>query len=100
MPDQIPVGIDLGTTYSAVAHLDTEGRPWTVLNAEGDLTTPSVVFFDESGAVVGKEALTGGEFEPERLAQFAKRDMGEEAFSKTIHGQKLPAEVVQEAAKR
>jgi molecular chaperone DnaK len=95
MSDQAPVGIDLGTTYSAVAHLDADGRPWTILNAEGDLTTPSVVFFDKTGAVVGKEALTAGEYEPERLAQCAKRDMGEDAFSKLIRGQQLPAEVVQ-----
>lgn len=95
MTDQSPVGIDLGTTFSAVAHLDSEGRPWTILNSEGELTTPSVVFFDEAGAVVGREALAAGEYEPERLAQFAKRDMGEQAFSKVIRGKELPAEVVQ-----
>jgi len=37
---ELAVGIDLGTTYSLVAHLDSTGRPWTVLNAEGDITTP------------------------------------------------------------
>lgn len=95
MTNQSPVGIDLGTTFSAVAYLDTDGRPLTVLNAEGALTTPSVVFFDPAGAVVGKEALAAGEYEPERLAQFAKRDMGEDAFNKTIRDQQLPAEVVQ-----
>ncbi|NQV24542.1 MAG: Hsp70 family protein [Rhodopirellula sp.] len=95
MPDQPPVGIDLGTTFSAVAHLDSDGRPWTILNSDGDLTTPSVVYFDTSGAIVGKEAVAAGEFEPDRLAQFAKRDMGEEAYSKDIRGQKLPAEVLQ-----
>lgn len=95
MPEHAPVGIDLGTTFSAVAHLDSDGRPWTILNADGDLTTPSVVYFDSSGAIVGKEAIAAGEFEPDRLAQFAKRDMGEAAFSKEIRGQSLPAEVLQ-----
>jgi molecular chaperone DnaK len=95
MSDNPPVGIDLGTTFSAVAHVDSDGRPWTILNSDGDLTTPSVVFFDNAGAIVGKEAVAAGEFEPERLAQFAKRDMGEDTFSKEIRGQKLPAEVVQ-----
>jgi molecular chaperone DnaK len=95
MPDHPPVGIDLGTTFSAVAHLDSDGRPWTILNSDGDLTTPSVVYFDTSGAVVGKEAVAAGEFEPDRLAQFAKRDIGEAAFSKEIRGQRLPAEVLQ-----
>lgn len=89
------VGIDLGTTFSAVAHLDSDGRPWTILNAEGDLTTPSVVFFDKSGAIVGKEAVQAGEYEPDRLARFAKRDMGETEFSKPIRGENLPAEVIQ-----
>ena len=50
------VGIDLGTTYSLVAHVDASGRPATVINSEGDLTTPSVVFFDRQGVIVGKEA--------------------------------------------
>jgi molecular chaperone DnaK len=95
MPDNSPVGIDLGTTFSAVAHLDSDGRPWTILNSDGDLTTPSVVYFDTFGAIVGKEAVAAGEFEPDRLAQFAKRDMGETAFSKEIRGQSLPAEVLQ-----
>jgi molecular chaperone DnaK len=95
MPDHPPVGIDLGTTFSAVAHLDSDGRPWTILNSDGDLTTPSVVYFDTAGAIVGKEAIAAGEFEPDRLAQFAKRDMGEAAFSKEIRGQRLPAEVLQ-----
>jgi molecular chaperone DnaK len=89
------VGIDLGTTFSVVAHLDSDGRPWTILNAEGDLTTPSIVFFDKAGAIVGKEAAQAGEFEPDRLARFAKRDMGESEFSKQIRDQTLPPEVVQ-----
>ena len=51
------VGIDLGTTYSAVAHLDDTGRPVTLVNAEGDLLTPSAVLFEGNNVVVGKEAL-------------------------------------------
>jgi len=89
------VGIDLGTTFSAVAYLDHEERPTTVRNAEGDLTTPSAVFFDRSTTIVGAEALEAGEQEPERLAQFAKRDVGEESFEKPIHGEVLPPEVIE-----
>ena len=37
------VGIDLGTTFSVVAHIDSMGRPVSIPNAEGDLLTPSVV---------------------------------------------------------
>lgn len=91
----LPVGVDLGTTFSVVAHLDNEGRPWTVQNAEGDLITPSVVFFDKSGPIVGKEAVKAASFEPERVARFAKRNMGEEVFEKTICGNKIPPEVIE-----
>jgi molecular chaperone DnaK len=52
-----PVGIDLGTTYTAVAYIDDTGRPITLVNAEGDLVTPSVVLFEGDQAIVGKEAL-------------------------------------------
>jgi molecular chaperone DnaK len=51
------VGIDLGTTFSVIAHLDATGRPVTIVNAEGDLTTPSLVLFDGDDVVVGKEAV-------------------------------------------
>jgi len=91
----LAVGIDLGTTYSVVAHLDTDGRPWTVLNGEGDLTTPSVAFFDKNDIVVGKEAVKAAEFEPELAAQFAKRDMGERDYHKSIGGLHMPPEVIQ-----
>ena len=89
------VGIDLGTTYSLVAHVDASGRPATVINSEGDLTTPSVVFFDRQGVIVGKEADKAAEFEPERVARFAKRDMGRVAFHKSIRDEPLPPEVIQ-----
>jgi molecular chaperone DnaK len=94
-PPIFPVGIDLGTTFSCVATLDASGRPQTLTNAEGDLTTPSVVYFDRNGVIVGKEAVQAGEFEPDRLAQFAKRDMGEKTYSKAIQGVTLPPEVLQ-----
>lgn len=89
------VGIDLGTTFSVVAYLDSAGRPWTIPNAEGDLLTPSVVFFDRDTVVVGKEALKAGISDPQRLAQFAKRDMGTPVYSKPVNGEFIPPEVIQ-----
>ena len=89
------VGIDLGTTFSVVAHLDREGRPCTIPNAEGDLTTPSVVWFDAEGVIVGKEAVKAARIDPERVAAFAKREMGSAYYSRTIGGERLPPEVVQ-----
>ncbi|MBM81211.1 MAG: hypothetical protein CMJ78_11540, partial [Planctomycetaceae bacterium] len=92
---ELAVGIDLGTTFSVVSHIDRNGRPWTVMNSEGDITTPSVVFFDKKSVVVGKEAAKVAEYEPERSAQFAKRDMGRDTFRKQIRGEEFPPEVVQ-----
>lgn len=89
------VGIDLGTTHSVIAYLDGNGRPTTLPNREGDLTTPSVVFFDRSTVVVGKEAVKGAPYEPELVAQFAKRDVGRSAYRKPIRGERLPPEVIQ-----
>ncbi len=89
------VGIDLGTTSSVVAYLDSFGRPATVRNAEGERTTPSVVYFDEDAPLVGMEAVSAAEFEPERIAQFVKRELGATACQKAIRGEHLPPEVVQ-----
>ena len=57
------VGIDLGTTNSAIAVLEG-GEPTIIPNAEGARTTPSVVAFSKTGEVlVGeiakRQALTG-----------------------------------------
>ncbi|MCA9046967.1 MAG: Hsp70 family protein, partial [Planctomycetaceae bacterium] len=37
------VGIDLGTTYSAIAQLDADGNPVSLTNSDGKTITPSVV---------------------------------------------------------
>jgi molecular chaperone DnaK len=94
-PGVIPVGIDLGTTFSVIAHLDAAGRPWTIMNSEGDPITPSVVFFDGSDVVVGKEAVKAAVHEPGQVAAFMKRDMGSSQYSKAINGQQFPPEVLQ-----
>ena len=90
-----PVGIDLGTTFSVIAHLDSAGRPWTIPNSEGDLTTPSAVFFDGPTVVVGKEAIKAAIASPDEVAQFIKRDMGCAVYGKPIKGEQLPPEVLQ-----
>ena len=50
----LAIGIDLGTTFSVICKLDDLGRPQTLINAEGDKITPSVVFFEGDNVVVGK----------------------------------------------
>lgn len=75
MAEPVDVGIDLGTTYSVVARLDERGAPVAVPNAEGELTTPSVVHVNDDGTfIVGKLA---GAY-PTNTARAFKRFMGEE----------------------
>jgi molecular chaperone DnaK len=89
------VGIDLGTTYSAMAWVNETGHSALIPNDEGDLLTPSVVLFDDDGIVVGKEAKKVAILYPDRVAACVKRDMGRPVYSKPIGRQYLPPEVIQ-----
>lgn len=89
------IGIDLGTTNSAVAWVNEAGRTEMIRNAEGDLLTPSVVLFEDTEVVVGKEAKNAATVKPDRVAQFVKRDMGSPVYSRPIRGEHLPPEVIQ-----
>ncbi|MHB1322936.1 MAG: molecular chaperone DnaK [Coriobacteriia bacterium] len=70
------IGIDLGTTYSAVAVLEG-GEPAIIVNAEGDRTTPSVVAFRKDGErIVGKAAKNQAITNPENTITSIKRFIG------------------------
>jgi len=71
------IGIDLGTTNSCVAIL-RDGRAEVLKNADGDLTTPSVVSFDEktNEFIVGKIAENREEQFAENTIRAVKRLMG------------------------
>jgi molecular chaperone DnaK len=90
----IPVGIDLGTTYSVIAYLDSQGRPCSIPNAAGDILTPSVVLFEEGGTIVGKEAVQASAMAPDQVAECVKRDMGAKVYRKKLNGEYLPPEVI------
>ena len=92
--EQPPVGIDLGTTYSAVAYVDSTGRPCTLPNGSGDLLTPSALFFDEDGVVVGREAVRSSTVNPESYAECFKRDMGSVWLRRKVRGLEVPPEVL------
>ena len=71
------LGIDLGTTYSCVAYIDASGKPVVQKNSEGELTTPSVVFFESpTNIVVGTSAKESSKLYPEDVVSFAKRSIG------------------------
>ena len=86
MPQTHAVGIDLGTTYSCLAYLNEHGKPVTLANPEGELATPSVVFFDGQTVVVGTEALRNAIAQPNRVVENAKRFIGDPAKRWTIDG--------------
>ncbi|ALP51506.1 hypothetical protein BBD29_02020 [Corynebacterium glutamicum] len=70
-------GIDLGTTYSAIAHITDSDTVEIIDNADGQSTTPSVVFFeDATNVVVGATAKQGAKFNPEQTVSLIKREMG------------------------
>ena len=72
-------GIDLGTTYSCIAYVNDAGKTEVVPNIDGDLTTPSVVYFEDSeNVVVGKTAKEELKTSPERVISLVKRSMGED----------------------
>jgi molecular chaperone DnaK len=95
MTQEKAVGIDLGTTNSAVAWIDPSGRTAMVPNAEGELLTPSIVLFDDAEVTVGKEARSATTVDPDRVAEWVKRDMGSPVFHRPIRGEYLPPEVIQ-----
>ena len=73
-------GIDLGTTYSCIAYVDEFGQPVVLTNAEGQRTTPSVVYFDGENRIVGREAKNNAVAYPDQVVELVKRHMGEEGW--------------------
>ncbi|MGC8723059.1 MAG: molecular chaperone DnaK [Acidobacteriota bacterium] len=70
------IGIDLGTTNSVVAVMES-GQPVVIPNQEGDRTTPSVVAFTEKGEIlVGKVAKRQAITNPLNTVFSIKRFMG------------------------
>jgi molecular chaperone DnaK len=79
------VGIDLGTTFSAIATLNDNGQPVTIPNRDGEMLTPSAVLLLEDGsAVVGQPALDVALEQPDRVATLVKRRMGESTYGRPL----------------
>ncbi len=91
------IGIDLGTTNSAVAVL-TGGEPEVLPNAEGGRTTPSVVGFSKSGErLVGTVAKRQAVTNPENTIFSVKRFMGRKYAEVDEEMKIVPYEVVRGA---
>ena len=87
MSDEIIVGIDLGTTFSAISYINSYGKPEIISNIEGDRTTPSVIYFENDGTwIVGKEAKNLALTNPGRTVRFIKREMGNSSYRFNVDG--------------
>jgi molecular chaperone DnaK len=89
------VGIDLGTTFSAIATLDDHGQPATLPNRDGDMLTPSAVYLaDDGSTVVGQAALDVGLEQPDRVATLVKRRMGHPSYGRPVAGRDFRPETL------
>jgi len=82
-------GIDLGTTFSALAILNAIGKPEIVPNADGDRLTASAIFFDEESPDiirVGVEAINSQHLNAGRAVRRIKRHIGDAGYRKNIDG--------------
>src|SRR5262245_35308145 len=89
------VGIDLGTTFSAIASLDDHGKPYTIPNGDNEMLTPStVLLLDDGSAVVGQAALDVSLEQPDRVATLIKRFMGRDSVGRPIAGRPFRPETL------
>ena len=93
-------GIDLGTTYSAIAVVDGANNATIIPNTEGDRITASAVFFeptDEYGkpnVIVGKTAKENANTDPDHFVDFVKPHMGSPEWKREIEGIEWTPEMI------
>ena len=84
------IGIDLGTTFSAVAQLNSSGVPVAVKNVQGELSTPSVIILGEAGHIyVGASPDVVSATDPQKVIQAIKREMGNSRYMIMYQGRRL-----------
>ena len=81
------VGIDLGTTFSAIAHVNKYGVPEILHNAEGERITPSVILFEGEEVIIGTYARQSAVAYPEQVVEFIKRHMGDDDYTFEYRGE-------------
>jgi len=89
----VSVGIDLGTTFSAVAHIDPQSKlPKIIPNREGNKITPSVIQFIDGQPVFGSEAESAFNAGESGCVATFKRNMGKTEAYCIIDGKPYTAE--------
>jgi molecular chaperone DnaK len=89
-----PIGIDLGTTMSAMAIVDDNGQPMMIHNNKGETLTPSAVLIRGEERVVGKPARNSALARPKNVVMFIKRQMGKPKFTFPCEGHEYAPEEV------
>src|ERR1700692_2303822 len=89
-----PVGIDLGTNFSAIATLDERGQAITLPNLDGEMLTPSAVLIEEGSAVVGQAARDVALEQPDHVALIVKRFMGHPKYAQPVSGREFRPETL------
>ena len=93
-------GIDLGTTYSAIAVVDDTNNAAIIPNTEGERITPSAVFFESTGedgkpnVIVGKIAKENANTDPDHFVDFVKPHMGSTEWKREIEGIEWTPEMI------
>ncbi|MEN8217148.1 MAG: Hsp70 family protein [Pseudomonadota bacterium] len=76
----LAVGIDLGTTNSAIAYINEHGQPVVIPNELGESITPSVICFKDGEQIIGDDGKEMQALGMYPVAAFFKRQMGDELF--------------------
>ena len=76
----LAIGIDLGTTNSAIAYVDEFGKPVVIPNDLGETITPSVICFKDGDRLIGEQAKEMQALGIYPIAAFFKRQMGDDLF--------------------
>ncbi len=78
--DEIVVGIDLGTTFSAIAYVDDRGQVRIICNSDGQKTTPSVALIKGGRIEVGETAMNQWVTDELHVVRWIKRAMGDNDY--------------------
>ena len=87
-----PIGIDLGTTMSAMAVVDELGQPIMIHNNKGETLTPSAILIRGDERVVGGPARRSALARPNNVVMFVKREMGNPDYKFRCDGHDFTAE--------
>ncbi|MCL2303975.1 MAG: Hsp70 family protein [Planctomycetaceae bacterium] len=89
------VGIDLGTTFSAIAQVNDAGEPVPILNEDDEEETASLILLtDTKNVIVGPSRNRAALESPENVVERIKRHMGMSEFKKTFDGREITPEFI------